>query len=105
MLLINCHRVKSDQVERLRAWLLELNERVDEVRQTFVQETVRHEQGIILQGAEGPILIYAIEAEDLEAGRQAYEASTLPIDFEHRRIMDAVLDGPADVERIYDMSL
>lgn len=105
MLRVNCAKVKPDQVERLRSWLHELNDRADEVRDTFRQETVRHEQALLIDARQGPVLIYAIEAEDHEAGRAASESSTLPIDQEHRQVMEAVLDGPAEVERIYDVSL
>lgn len=86
---------------RLRAWMSELNRRGDEVRETFRQETVRHERAWLLRGADAPILVYAIEAEDLELGHRVVRESPLPIDIEHRRVMAEVLEGPADAEPLY----
>lgn len=98
-------KVRSDRLDRLRAWLKELNERKDEVRQTFEQETVRHERGYILEGKDGPILAYVMEAEDHDRARQAYRASNLPIDEEHKKVMADCLGDPADAELIYECML
>jgi Family of unknown function (DUF6176) len=99
------HRVKRDQVERLRAWLQEGETRADEIRETFRQETVRHEAAYLLEGRDGPILVYAMEAEDFERAADAFRSSTLPIDLQHREVMRTVLDGPADVEKLYEVAL
>jgi Family of unknown function (DUF6176) len=98
-------RVHHDQVERLRGWLQELTQRADETRATFAQEGVRHERAYLLRDRDGPILIYAIEAEDPERARQAYAASTLPIDAEHKQVMRQVIAGRIDAELIYHLSL
>jgi len=95
-------RVRPDKVDRLRWWLGELNRRRDEVRETFAQETVRHEMAFIVKGADGPILVYVTEAEDFDQARLAYQASTLPIDTEHRQVMKEVTDGAAPVEALYE---
>jgi hypothetical protein len=57
MLRVSFRRVKPGQEAKLRVWLAELSERVDEVRATFVDERVRHEQAFILQTIDGPILV------------------------------------------------
>ena len=98
-------RVKPDKVERLESWLHELMRRQDEVRETFVQETVRHEQAFIIPGEKGPLLIYVMEAEDHERGRQAARLSQLPIDLEHRRVMNEVLAEKLQVAPLYDCAL
>ena len=95
-------RVRPDKVDRLKWWLTELNRRRDEVRETFVQETVRHEIAYLLDGADGPILVYVVEAEDFDQARRAYQGSTLPIDAEHRQVMKEVTDGAAPVEALYE---
>ena len=105
MLRVTFTKIRPGKEERLRAWLSEVMERQDEVRETFVKETVRHEQAFIVEGREGPILIYAIEAEDHEVGGRAYRASTLPIDLEHRAIMDEVLGEGLSVEPLYDCAI
>jgi hypothetical protein len=98
-------KVRPDKVDRLRAWLKELNDRKDEVRQTFEQETVRHERGYILEGRDGPILAYVMEAEDHDKAREAYRTSTLAIDAQHKEVMADCLGDPADAELLYECML
>lgn len=105
MLRVNLRRVKPGQEERLRAWFREVMTRKDEVRATFRQETVRHEVAFILQDSAGPILLYAIEAEDHERGRAASQASQLPIDIQHRRVMREALGERLEVEPVYECTL
>jgi hypothetical protein len=105
MLLLVFSRVKPDHVERLRSWLHELERRHDEVVETFRQETVRHEVAYLLQDEEGPVLVYAIEADDLDQAREAFQASTLGIDVEHKEVMAEVLAGAATVEKLYECAL
>ena len=40
--------------------------------------------------------------EDPERAEQAYSSSTLPIDMEHRRVMEEVVSGEAAVELLYE---
>ena len=107
MLRVVFSRVRDGQVERLRAWMRELMARPDEVRATFEQEGVRHEAAYLLESRDGPVLVYAIEVEDESRAQQAFEASTLPLDQEHRQTMDAVLAGRglAAAELLYEMRL
>jgi hypothetical protein len=98
-------KIRPDKVDRLRAWLQELNDRKDEVRQTFEQETVRHERGYILQGEDGPILAYVMEAEDHDKASAAYKASTLAIDQQHQEVMAECLGDPVEAELLYECRL
>ncbi len=102
MIKLAIRKVKPDQENRLREWMAELTRRNKEVRETFAQEGVQHEQAFLLKNAEGSILIYAMEAPDHERASAAYRNSTLPIDQEHRRIMGQVLGEPANVELLYE---
>jgi uncharacterized protein DUF6176 len=95
-------RVRPDKVDRLKSWLAELNLRHDEVLETFAQETVRHEVAYLLEGRDGPILVYVMEAQDFDQARRAYQGSNLPIDAEHRRVMMEISEGPAAVETLYE---
>ena len=105
MLRVVVRMVKPGQEQRLRAWLSELMRRQDEVRETFRQESVRHEQGILFSTPEGTALIYAIEAEDFGQLSEAYENSTLPIDSEHKKVMGQVLGDPVPLELLYECAL
>jgi hypothetical protein len=105
MIRVAFRKIKRGKEERLRAWLAELMERQDEVRETFIQETVRHEQAFIIDGPDGSILVYVIEAENIELGRRAFGASLLPIDIEHKKVMRETLSERLDVEPLYNCTL
>src|SRR6266545_1169236 len=91
MLKVAIHRVHPEKEQQLRDWLAELMRRQDEVRETFAQETVRHEQAYLLPTSDGPMLVYAMEVADFERGRAAFLNSTLAIDSEHKKVMRDVL--------------
>lgn len=75
----------------------------DEVLETFANEIVRHEVAYLLETSDGPVLVYAIEAEDLDHAARAVEENPLPIDFEHRRVMQEVLEEPIELDPILDL--
>jgi hypothetical protein len=105
MLQLVVRKVKPDQESRLRQWLAELSRRREEARATMTREGVRHEQAYLLTTAEGPVLIYAMEAADHEQARRAFKDSTDPIDIEHKRVMEEVLGANARPELLYDCIL
>jgi hypothetical protein len=105
MLKVAIHRVQPEKEQQLRDWLAELMRRQDEVRETFAQETVRHEQAYLLATSDEPMLVYAMEAADFERGRAAFLNSTLAIDSEHKQVMRDVLAGPAPAELLYDCTV
>jgi hypothetical protein len=105
MLRISIRQVRADQVDRLRAWLAEVNQRQDEVRETYRQEGVHHEQAYLLEGKDGPVLIYAIEMDDPLQARLAFQNSQLPIDHEHAAVMREVLAGRVAAELLYECRL
>ena len=103
MLYVRTLRIHPDKVDRLRSWMRELADRADEVRETFAQEGVRHEQAHLLETSDGTLLIYAIEAEDIDEALRVHEASTLPIDAEHRAVLAGVTAERLDLEVLLDM--
>lgn len=105
MLSVTFSRVRDGEEERLRAWGKELMERAGEVRETFKQEGVRHERSFLLRTSDGWILVRAGEVEDWDKAMAAYGASELPIDAEHRRVMESALEGPFPAEQIYECRL
>jgi hypothetical protein len=105
MVRVRFFEVKPDQLDRLRSWMAELAERAPEVRETFRQETVRHELAYLVEGSERPILVYIIEAEDLDWASRAVEEHPLPIDLEHRQVMTQVLGAAVPAECLFSMTL
>jgi len=104
MLRLSIRRIKPEKEARLREWLLELNGRAEEVRATFEAETVRAEQAYIIPTSDGPLLVYAMEAEDFDRGRQAFAASKHAIDHEHRAVMRECLNESLELRPLYDVS-
>jgi len=104
MLRLSIRRIKPEKEARLREWLSELNARADEVRATFKDETVRAEQAYIIPTRDGPLLVYAMEAEDFDCGRQAFAASKHAIDHEHRAVMQECLDESLELRPLYDVA-
>ena len=94
--------VKKEEEQTLRQWLSELNRRRDEVLETFSQEGTRHEQGYLAEIARRTVLIYIMDMEDSEHAAKAFKDSSLPIDLEHRRIMERVLDERVKLELLYE---
>jgi len=104
MLRVWISRIRAGKEVRVRQWLAELTSRADEVRETFRDETVRAEQAYIVPGEGGPLLLYVIEAEDLEQGSRAFASSTHRIDAEHKAVMRECLDEPLALRPLYDMT-
>ena len=105
MLRVWISRIRAGKEVRVREWLAELTSRADEVRETFRDETVRAEQAYIVPGEGGPLLLYVIEAEDLEQGSRAFANSTHKIDAEHKAVMRECLDEPLALRPLYDMTV
>jgi hypothetical protein len=105
MLRVAIRRIRPEAEGRLRAWLAELNARAGEVRETFRDESVRAEQAYIVPGDSGPLLIYAVEAEDFEHASKAYATSHHKIDAEHRQVMRECLAESLNISPLYDVAL
>jgi len=103
MVRVRCFRVRPEKVGRLRDWMDELSRRRDEVLETFANETVRHEVGYLFETTDGPVLVYVVEAEDLKQAARAVEENPLPIDLEHRKVMQEVLEEPIRLDPILDL--
>lgn len=105
MLRVTFQRIKPGKEAQLRAWMDELNSRADEVRATFIDETVRHEQTFILHTVDGPVLVGATEVEDFRKGREAFKRSQHAIDQEHKKVLRECLGDRLQVPPLYDVAL
>ena len=102
MIKLAMRKVRPGHEDQLRKWMAELNRRSAEVRETFAREGVRHEQAYLQKTADGPVLIYAMEAADHARASSMFRNSTLSIDQEHEHIMAQVLAEPANAELLYE---
>lgn len=105
MIRVAFRKIAPDKIEKLRSWMAEAQRRDDEVRETFRQETVRHEQAYLIDSADDHILVYVMELEDPESARQAFQESALKIDHEHRAVMADVVEANVEAELLYDVHL
>jgi Family of unknown function (DUF6176) len=103
MIHLTFYRVRPGELGRLQAWLAEGRRRADEVRETYYQEGVHHEQAYFLESKDGHVLVYAVECDDYEAAREAFLKSVLPIDIEHKRIMPQLTDGVLELSPALDI--
>src|SRR5512139_3728581 len=98
------HRIKPDRESRLREWLAELTWRSGEVRESLVAAGIRYEQAFVLSTADGPLLLYVSEMEDRARAAKAYDVSSLPIDLEHRQVMQECIEETLADLPLYDVS-
>lgn len=106
MLRVAIRQVRPEHVDRLRDWLREVNgPRRSEALATLEDEGCRHEQAYLINGVDGPVIVYVMEVEDVERSTRAAAHSRHPIDAEHRRIMDVALGPPLSAELLLDLAL
>lgn len=66
-------RLKPEKRASVERWLAEVNGPLrTEALETLAAEGVRHETAIILDTSEGPVIVYAMETDDIDrAGASA----------------------------------
>jgi hypothetical protein len=102
MIRLAVYRVRPDKLDRLKAWLIEVAQRPDEVRESFTEAGITHEQAHLIVTADGPMLIAAVEQTDGEAVSESSRRSTLPLNVEHEAVMAEVLDGVVETTVLLD---
>lgn len=104
MLDIAVRYVHPEEVTPLRAWLAEVGgPRRHEAIDTLQDEGVRHEVALLLDGRDGPVLVYVLEVEDVDRARLAAAHSSHPIDAEHKEILRTALGDNVPTERLLDL--
>ncbi|RFA15512.1 hypothetical protein B7R22_06700 [Subtercola boreus] len=104
MIHLNFRTVKPEARETVELWLSELNGlRRDEALESLRAEGVRHETAVILDTSDGPILVHAMESDDIDRARRIGAASTLPVDKRHHEVMRAADGGPAASRVLLDL--
>ena len=101
MIGVSFWKVRPEQAERLRLWLDGLNGRQDEVLPTLRLDGVVHEHAYLLAGPDGPVMVLASEADDIEEARQHSRTSELPFDVEARRMMEETCAGRAEADLLW----
>ena len=102
MLAVDFYRIHPDQVERLKEWMAEITTRRNEALETYVQEGVRHEMGYLIEGREGPMLVWVMEVHDRDEATHAFLNSKLPIDLQHKQVMRQVVAEWIKPQALYE---
>lgn len=98
-------RLKPELRESVEQWLAEVNgPRRSEAIETLRAEGVTHETAAILDTSDGPIIVYAMETDDIDRARAVGAASAHPIDQRHHEVMRAADNGPAPYSLVLDIS-
>lgn len=97
-------RVCPDHRDRLVSWLREIDgPRRGEALESLDAEGVDHETAMIIETSDGPLLIYAMQTDDLVRSRAVSDESKRSVDVQHRAVTRAADDGPADAEIVLDL--
>jgi hypothetical protein len=79
--------------------------RREEALATMMDEGCRHEQAYLIDGAEGPVIVYVMEVAEIEQSERAAEASVHPIDADHKRMMALALGDQVPAELLLDLTV
>lgn len=77
--------------------------RRQEALATLVDEGCSHELAALIEGPDGPVVIYAMEVNNVEGPRAAADGSKHAIDKEHREVMDKAIGESVPYESLLDL--
>lgn len=104
MLRVAIKQVRPDYVDELREWLRTVNdERRDEALATLGDETCTHEQAILIEGKDGPVIVHVMEVRDIARSISAARSSQHPLDAEHREVMRRATGADVPSELLLDL--
>ena len=104
MIHLVARRIRADQRDRVVDWLSEIDgPRRAEALESLAAEGVDHETAMIIDTGDGPILVYAMQTDDLARSRTVADESPRSVDAEHRAVMRRADDGPAVAEIVLDL--
>ena len=95
-------KLKSGSLERVKEWVLELNQRKDEVIQTLDAEGVVIESVFLDSTEQGDYLIYYMKAESFERAHKVAQESRYEIDVYHRIFKQATFETSRALDLLVD---
>jgi hypothetical protein len=97
-------RLRPEHRDRVTEWLREVDgPRRAEALESLAAEGVEHETAMIIDTTDGPIIVYAMQTDDLEGSHAVADASPRAIDAEHRAVMRAAAGGQLASEVVLDL--
>lgn len=104
MLRVSVRKVRPEKLSMLVDWLAEIDgPRRAEALATLVDEGCRHETALLIDGPDGPIVIYVMEVENEEDSRAAAAQSVHPVDADHKRVMSEALAERVPAQVLVDL--
>lgn len=104
MIHLVARRIRPGQRDCVAAWLREVDgPRRAEALESLAAEGVTHETAMLIDTGDSPVIVYAIETNDLAHSMSVTDHSPRPVDAEHRIVMRAADDGPARAEVVLDL--
>jgi hypothetical protein len=104
MIKLVVRKVKPGHVDLLRDWMEQLNgPRREEALATLADEGCTHERAVLIEGADGPVVVYVMEVESVEQARNAVENSKHRIDAEHRAVLATAIGERVEYELLLDL--
>lgn len=105
MIHLVARRIRSDHRDRVVSWLREIDgPRRVEALESLAAEGVEHETAMHIDTSDGPLIVYAMQTDDLAGSRAVADKSPRLVDAEHRAVMRGSDDGPVAAEVVLDLS-
>lgn len=94
MIHLSIHRIKPEHRVAVETWLRKVDTELrDAAVETLIAEGVTHETALMVETSDGPVIVYAMETDDIDRARAVGAASASPIDAEHHSVMRAADAG------------
>jgi hypothetical protein len=104
MLRVVIRQVQPGRTEELRAWLAQAGgPRRQEALDTLADEGCAHEMAFLIEGKDGPVVVYAMEVEDERKVMEAFSSSRHQIDAEHKQVMEGTLGANVHSEVLLNL--
>jgi hypothetical protein len=101
---LSVRKVNPEHLELFRHWMAQIDgPRRAEALATLMNEGCTHEIAALIEGPDGPIVIYAMEIESVERSRNAAENSTYAIDKDHYSVMERATGDRVPLEILLDL--
>jgi hypothetical protein len=102
MLDVSYIAIREDALQRVREWLASLSTRREELSRLAKAQTVSHELAHLIHGENGPVLVYVLEASDLNAARAAIREGALPLATEWQQLIAECSSGHPSHEVLFE---
>lgn len=104
MIHLVARRIDPAHRDRVVGWLSEVGgARRSEALASILDEGIEHETAMLIETSDGPVIVYAMQTDDVARSRAVADQSARLIDAEHRVVMSAADAGAADAEIVLDL--